>query len=103
MSSSKLPAAAAPNPTPRLESFALGKSLLTGLTYPHDWGFVPSTKADDGDPLDIMVIHVAAPAAWLSPPRLGILQIERRAKAKLSATTACLVPRRSPAGFEGCR
>src|SRR6185436_14142736 len=24
---------------PKLESFALSKSLLTGLTYPHDWGF----------------------------------------------------------------
>jgi inorganic pyrophosphatase len=35
---------------PKLETFALTKSLLTGLTYPHDWGFVPSTKADDGRP-----------------------------------------------------
>jgi inorganic pyrophosphatase len=25
---------------PKLESFALSESLLTGLTYPHDWGFV---------------------------------------------------------------
>ena len=24
---------------PKLETFALSKSLLTGLTYPHDWGF----------------------------------------------------------------
>ena len=29
---------------PKLATSILSKSLLTGLTYPHDWGFVPSTK-----------------------------------------------------------
>jgi inorganic pyrophosphatase len=37
-----------------LETFTLSKSLFVGLSYPHDWDFVPSTKADYGDPLDIM-------------------------------------------------
>jgi hypothetical protein len=37
---------------PKLKTFTLSKSLLTGLTYPHDWGFVPSTKAEDGDPIE---------------------------------------------------
>jgi inorganic pyrophosphatase len=67
---------------PKLETFILSKSLLTGLTYPHDWGFVPSTKADDGDPIDIMVIHDAAtfPGMVLTCRIIGILQIEQKSK-----------------------
>src|SRR6201997_1028710 len=69
---------------PKLKAFTLSKSLLTGLTYPHDWGFVPSTKADDGDPLDIMVIHAAAtfPGIVLTCRVIGVLQIEQKSKGK---------------------
>ena len=69
---------------PKLKTFTLSKSLLTGLTYPHDWGFVPSTKADDGDPIDIMVIHDAAtfPGIVLTCRVIGILQIEQKSKSK---------------------
>ena len=69
---------------PKLKTFTLSKSLLTGLTYPHDWGFVPSTKADDGDPIDIMVVHDAAtfPGIVLTCRAIGILQIEQKTKGK---------------------
>src|SRR5258708_3741186 len=69
---------------PKLKSFTLSKSLLTGLTYPHDWGFVPSTKADDGDPIDIMVVHDAAtfPGIVLTCRVIGVLQIEQKSKGK---------------------
>jgi inorganic pyrophosphatase len=83
---------------PKLETFILSKSLLTGLTYPHDWGFVPSTKADDGDPLDIMVIHDAAtfPGVVLTCRIIGILQIEQKSKAKAERNDRLFaVPRRS--------
>src|SRR5246127_2850886 len=83
---------------PKLEAFAFSKSLLTGLTYPHDWGFVPSTKADDGDPLDIMVIHDAAtfPGIVLTCRIIGILQIEQKIKGKAERNDRLFaVPRRS--------
>ena len=83
---------------PKLETFALSKSLLTGLTYPHDWGFVPSTKGDDGDPLDIMVIHDAAtfPGLVVTCRVIGILQIEQKSKNKSERNDRLFaVPRRS--------
>jgi inorganic pyrophosphatase len=45
---------------PKLKVFAVGKALPLGLTYPFDWGFIPGTKGEDGDPLDALAIHDAA-------------------------------------------
>jgi len=33
--------------------FELKKVLPAGMAFPYDFGFVPSTKADDGDPVDV--------------------------------------------------
>ena len=35
--------------------FKVKKLLPAGLAFPYDFGFIPGTKADDGDPLDVMV------------------------------------------------
>jgi inorganic pyrophosphatase len=83
---------------PKLKAFTLTKSLLTGLTYPHDWGFVPSTKADDGDPMDMMLIHDAAtfPGLVITCRVIGILQIEQKSDGKTERNDRLFaVPRRS--------
>ncbi|MEO1339702.1 MAG: inorganic diphosphatase [Cyanobacteria bacterium J06631_6] len=39
-----------------LNAFALDRVLFASVKYPYDYGFVPNTLADDGDPLDGMVM-----------------------------------------------
>jgi inorganic pyrophosphatase len=39
-----------------LEVFRLDRALYSPLHYPGDYGFVPGTLADDGDPLDVLVL-----------------------------------------------
>jgi inorganic pyrophosphatase len=36
--------------------FKLKKILPAGMVFPYDFGFIPGTKGEDGDPLDIIVI-----------------------------------------------
>jgi inorganic pyrophosphatase len=36
--------------------FILKKVLPAGMTFPYTFGFVPSTKAEDGDPIDVLVL-----------------------------------------------
>jgi inorganic pyrophosphatase len=69
---------------PKLRVFVLSKSLIAGLTYPHDWGFVPSTQAEDGDPVDALVIHEAAtsPGLVIKCKAIGVLEIIEHEKKK---------------------
>jgi len=45
---------------PGIRRFKLKKILPSGLVFPFDFGFVPGTKGEDGDPLDIIVISELA-------------------------------------------
>src|SRR5215471_5477436 len=67
---------------PELKTFVLSKSLMLGLSYPYDWGFIPSTRAEDGDPVDAMVIHDAAttPGLVLRCKLIGVLQTIQKTK-----------------------
>src|SRR4051812_15075878 len=41
---------------PAKKVYSLSKILPEGMVFPYDFGFVPATKGDDGDPLDVLVL-----------------------------------------------
>ena len=41
---------------PKQSCFELAKVLPEGMMFPYDFGFVPSTEGDDGDPLDVLLL-----------------------------------------------
>ena len=45
----------------QLNVFRLDRNLYSPVHYPGDYGFIPSTLGDDGDPLDVLVL-VDAPS-----------------------------------------
>jgi inorganic pyrophosphatase len=64
--------------------FALKKVLPAGMSFPYDFGFVPSTRGGDGDPLDVLVLmdEPAFPGCKLSCRIVGVIEGEQGNKKK---------------------
>ena len=56
----------------------LDRVLHSSVIYPQDYGFIPGTYADDGDPLDILVLitHPTYPLVCLEVRPIGVLLME---------------------------
>src|SRR5580704_15189305 len=64
--------------------FALKKVLPAGMTFPYDFGFVPSTLAQDGDPTDVLVLmdEPAFAGCLLKCRIIGVIEGEQDSKKK---------------------
>jgi inorganic pyrophosphatase len=64
----------------RLGLFRLHKRLPRGAVFPYDFGFVPGTCADDGDPLDIMVVAPEGTftGCLVTARLLGVLEAQQK-------------------------
>jgi inorganic pyrophosphatase len=74
--------------------------LKTPMAYPINYGYIPGTHADDGDPLDAMVLgdYAFAPGSVVECEAVGVMMMEdesgvdekilMRPKAKIDASLA---------------
>lgn len=53
----------------------------TNMPYPSNYGFIPNTHAEDGDPVDVLVIstYVVAPGCVIAVRPIGMLEMEDEA------------------------
>jgi inorganic pyrophosphatase/CHAD domain-containing protein len=63
----------------KLQLFRLDKVLPLGAVFPFDFGFVPSTRAADGDPVDLLVLMDAPtfPGCLVAVHLLGVIKAEQ--------------------------
>jgi inorganic pyrophosphatase len=68
----------------KLGLFRLSKVLPLGACFPYDFGFIPSTRAGDGDPVDVLVLadEPAFPGCLLPVRLLGVIRAEQTEKGK---------------------
>src|SRR6516165_2886107 len=70
----------------------LDRRLFSATVYPTDYGFVPTTLAEDGDPLDVLVLleDPTFPGCWVRVRALGVfwMEDEKGADAKIITVPA---------------
>src|SRR4030088_1860435 len=66
------------------KAFTLKTVLPAGMAFPYDFGFIPSTEAEHGDPLDVLVLmdEPAFPECVLQCRLIGVIEGEEVAGKK---------------------
>jgi inorganic pyrophosphatase len=69
---------------PTTDAFELSYILPAGSTFPFEFGFIPSTLGEDGDPLDMLVLMDASTCVGciLTARAIGVIEAEQTEKGK---------------------
>ena len=60
------------------EKLYVDRILSTSMSYPGNYGYIPKTLADDGDPIDVLIINTQPlyPTSYIECRVLGMLVTE---------------------------
>ncbi|HEV2990218.1 MAG TPA: inorganic diphosphatase [Candidatus Angelobacter sp.] len=66
----------------KLQVFRLDRTLHSPVHYPGDYGFIPSTRGHDGDPLDLLVLvnSPSFPGCVIEVRPIGVLRMVDQGK-----------------------
>jgi inorganic pyrophosphatase len=61
----------------KLGVFRLDRALYSPMHYPGDYGFIPGTLAEDGDPMDVLTLvqHPSHPGVMIEVRPVGVLNM----------------------------
>jgi len=64
--------------------FLLHKTLPAGAMFPFDFGFIPGTRAEDGDPLDLLIVgnEPTFTGCLVTVRLLGVIEAKQTEKGK---------------------
>jgi inorganic pyrophosphatase len=67
-----------------LGMYRLDRVLPAGMTFPFDFGFIPQTLAEDGDPLDVILLLDAPvyPGSVVRARLIGVMEAEQQERGK---------------------
>jgi len=70
----------------------LDRRLFAATTYPTEYGFIPETLSEDGDPLDVLVLteDPTFPGCWINARPVGVMWMED--EAGRDAKVICVEP-----------
>jgi inorganic pyrophosphatase len=68
-----------------LRVFTIARFLPSGLVFPFDFGFVPGTRAGDGDDLDVVLLMEGSsfPGCLVQARLLGVLEAKQKKRGRM--------------------
>jgi inorganic pyrophosphatase len=64
---------------PERNAFILAHVLPSGSVFPFDFGYIPDTLAEDGDPIDVLLLmdEPAFPGCFVETRLIGVIEAEQ--------------------------